>query len=183
MATPFVIRNYDIFEPCFLSFRDNCIYGGAREDKDSYFMIQSPLCRVVSIDYVLGALRGLWIEVTSGFSNIILSIDIEFITHRSANIKQYLDSWKKFVPSIKPASSGPGCYLYINIRNFTHIYGGIKINDAVRLILNCNYTKESLIWNAYQIRNNIIELPETSDEDQDFVLEGCHLHAPELVKI
>ena len=176
---PLVIRNYETFDTSFLTFHDNCVYGGMRKSK-SYFLLQTPLCRIISKDT-----NGIWVHVPEKFAEIIDHIDIEFISQRSSNIHEYLNGVKINNPSMKLSANGARCYLHINLRNFTRVFGNANVNDSVWIILNCNYTKRSLIWNAYQIRNNNIEVEAKSDEEdqEPVIFNDCCLHEPELVKI
>lgn len=141
-------------------------------DNDGFFMIQTPLCRVVSMDD-----QGLWLEPPKDFCDVINHVDISYISQSSSDIHTYLAYLKGFTTSLKLAPHGDSYYIYINKRNYTKTYGTICVNDTVQVILNCNYTKQRLIWSAYQIKNSIIETK------PDALFQDCHISEPELIQI
>jgi hypothetical protein len=156
------------FPICSIVFADNTLY----HQDGNYFFMSTTSSRVIQCP--TGESNKLWVELSDDVCDFIESIDLRYVSEHSSSLTEYLRLISDFHPSLKQSPSGKICMLPVNIRSYTKIQGQLIKNKHIALVLQANYSKNTLIWNAYHVKGTNVE--------SEIIFPNCLLE-PKLIKI
>jgi hypothetical protein len=156
------------FDPIYISFTNNAVY---YPNENRYLYILSGMCTVLHFTDT-----EVWLIVDSvTLCNLIRSVDVQFIEHRSDDNASYLRLVDTVSPSLKIAA-GNSDLLKVRLRSNTEIYGDLVCGDTINAVLSVNYNKHGIIWSAMKIKcaDNESAVLVSSSSNLDF-LQECQL--------